>query len=242
MDPILFMPFKVTSADTDMHSRIRIGALVNLLIQSAINSADNLNAGFEDIRQQKLFWVLSRLTLEIRKPLTWYQSGKVETWPKDVEKILYLRDFIVRDDDLEIIALATSGWLAVDLATKRPKMLQGVQYSIFNELRDKHALTDPPEKLFPVGSREAKDISTTYYDIDLNGHVTACRYIDWMMDFFPLEFHRLNYPRQISVNYLSETRVGETIRLNKETDGKTFFFEGTNPNRGVSAFRGKILF
>ena len=82
--------FKITSADTDMHARIRLGSLVNLLIQSAIDSADKLGFGYGGIRHQNLFWVLSRLTLEIYRPLKWYESVEVETWPKDVERILYL--------------------------------------------------------------------------------------------------------------------------------------------------------
>jgi hypothetical protein len=35
---------RVSSAETDMNARIRLGALVNLLIQSAISSADALGA------------------------------------------------------------------------------------------------------------------------------------------------------------------------------------------------------
>ncbi len=39
-----------------------------------------------------LFWVLSRINIEIYSPLRWYEEGTVETWPKDLEKILYLRE------------------------------------------------------------------------------------------------------------------------------------------------------
>ena len=47
--------FSVTSADTDMFSRLRLGGLINFLIQSAIQSADDLGFGFGDISNQKLF-------------------------------------------------------------------------------------------------------------------------------------------------------------------------------------------
>ena len=52
-------PFKIDSADTDMFGRIRLGSLVNLLIQAATNSADKLGFGYKNIQEQKLFWVLS---------------------------------------------------------------------------------------------------------------------------------------------------------------------------------------
>ena len=44
----LYTGFKITSADTDMYTRIRAGALLNLLIQSAINSAESLGFGFAE--------------------------------------------------------------------------------------------------------------------------------------------------------------------------------------------------
>ena len=81
---IIFLPFKITSAYTDMNARLRVGSIVNFLIQSAINAVDKFEIGYDTLKQQKLFWVLSRMTVEIYNPLKWYQSGEVETWPKDI--------------------------------------------------------------------------------------------------------------------------------------------------------------
>lgn len=239
---ILQLPYQVSSADTDMHGRIRLGALVNLLIQGAIRSADNLGFGFGGLRQQKLFWVLSRLTVEISKPLTWYQMGEVETWPKDLDKILYLRDYFVRDSEQQVVAKATSGWLAVDLATKRPKTFDGMP-ALFNQLKDRHALSELPEKLPMVKEGETKELKPTFFDFDFNGHVTTTRYIDWMMDTFPLEFHKKNYPTKLSINFLKETMPGERIYLTRHTSNeKTFAFEGFNITSNTFAFRGLIEF
>ena len=242
-DLTLYRPFRVTSADTDMNSRLRLGSVVNLLVQSAISSADSLGFGFGGLRQDKLFWVLSRLMVEIDRPFMWYQAGEVETWPKDVDKILYLRDFIVRNQEQQVFAKATSGWLAIDLETKRPKIFERIHNPLFNYLKDKHALEISPEKLFPVKEGDVFEIQTGFFDIDLNRHVTATRYIDWMMDTFSIEFHAKNYPTKVSVNYLKETMPGETIQLvRKANDEKSFSFEGINKTHKSIAFRGYIAF
>ncbi|HPE35353.1 MAG TPA: hypothetical protein PLI65_11215 [Bacteroidales bacterium] len=47
---ITTLPFSVTSANTDMYKRLRAGALADLLIQSAIKSADELQAGFDVLK------------------------------------------------------------------------------------------------------------------------------------------------------------------------------------------------
>lgn len=121
--------FEVSSADTDMFARLRLSAMANMLIQSAINSADILGFGFNGLREHNLFWVLSRLVIEIQKPLMWYDKQWVETWPKDLERILYLRDFLIRDGKDNVVAKATSGWLAIDLKSKRPKQIEGINKS-----------------------------------------------------------------------------------------------------------------
>ncbi|MFP4526834.1 MAG: acyl-[acyl-carrier-protein] thioesterase [Bacteroidales bacterium] len=236
--------FSVTSADTDMFSRLRLGGLVNFLIQSAIQSADDLGFGFRDISQQKLFWVLSRLTLKIYRPVEWYEQIEVETWPKDVERIIYLRDFVVRDKRKQVVACATSGWLAVDLETKRPKRIEGVGADFFTHLNEKHALEQSPEKIGPVKEAgEPFKIQSSYYDIDLNRHVTSTRYIDWMMDTFSIEFHEKNYPYSLSINYMKETRPKEIIHLYRtEKENQKFLFEGVNAGADTTAFRGKIDF
>ena len=76
------------------------------------------------------------------------------------------------------MAKATSGWLGIDLETKHTRTIEGFQYSLFTRLKDKHALNIDPEKLFPVKEGEVSEVKTTYFDIDVNGHVTATRYVD----------------------------------------------------------------
>ncbi|MGE4289591.1 MAG: acyl-[acyl-carrier-protein] thioesterase [Salinivirgaceae bacterium] len=239
----LINPFKITSADVDMFSRIRLGALVNLLIQSAINSADQLGFGFGGIKQQHLFWVLSRLHIEIDRPLLWYEAVSVETWPKNVEKILYLRDFIIRDKDQQVVARATSGWLAIDLETKRPKIIEGLDAELFSRLKDKHGISSLPEKIFPVKEGEAFDFKATYFDIDLNKHVTSSRYVDWMMDTFPLDFHQNHYPKKLLINYNKETLPGEQLKLIRhENEPGSFQFEGINRQSNSGAYRSQLIF
>ncbi len=240
---ILNSEFNVSSAETDMEARLRLGALVNLLIQSAINSADKLGFGFGGIRNQNLFWVLSRLNLEIYRPMNWYEKVYVETWPKSIEKILYIRDFIVKDKDHNITAKSTSGWLAVDMTNKRSRKVDSIHAELLARLKNKHALTDLPLKLESVDNGEEFDFKPEYFDMDLNKHLTSTRYIDRMMDSFPIEFHKNNYPSLLYINYLKETLPGDILRFTRKlTEDGSYAFEGKNINKGVIAFRGKIKF
>ncbi|MCO5257830.1 MAG: thioesterase [Lentimicrobium sp.] len=242
-DLILSMPFTVTSAETDMYGRAKLSALINLLIQSSIQSADRLGFGYRDFMPQKLFWVLSRISVEIAHPLRWTQTGVVETWPKDIDKLLYIRDFIARDSHEHVLARATSGWLTVDMETKRGKLIELEDPSMFFRLKDRHGLMHRPEKLGPVHGETVAEIKVSYFDLDINRHVTTTRYFDWMMDTFGHEFHRDKYPQAVSANFIKEIKPGETIRIvRNQTGANSYCFEGFNLCREITAFRGAITF
>jgi medium-chain acyl-[acyl-carrier-protein] hydrolase len=235
--------YKITSADTDMFGRLRLGGLMNFLIQSAIQSADKLGFGYKGLKGQQLFWVLSRITVEIDKALNWNDEMEVETWPKDVEKLLYLRDFLIRDTAGKQIGRATSGWLAIDMAKKRPRKVDAINEDALVRLNTKKAFEESPEKLDGLENGKSLDFTSGYFDIDLNKHVTSTRYIDWMMDTIPLEYHQNNYPKGLSVNYMKETMPGENISMKyRQIEENRFQFEGINVNRNVPSVRGLITF
>ncbi len=240
---VLTSTYNITASETDVKARLRLGALINLLIHSAYDSADRLGFGYKGVREQQLYWVLSRMTVEIYKPMKWYQDTVVDTWPKDIDSLLYLRDYQVKDKEQNDVARCTSGWLAIDIETKRPKKVNAIYADIFTQLKDKHGLTDVPEKLPAVTEGEKYEITAQYFDLDLNKHVTTSRYIDWMLDTLPLDFHLNNYPKRLAINFLRETMIGDKIQLIKsQTADNQFSFEGINLTKNTNAFRAKIDF
>ncbi|MBK7174982.1 MAG: hypothetical protein IPH84_17545 [Bacteroidales bacterium] len=239
---ILEIPFQITSADTDMEARLRPGALLNLLIQGAIQSAELLGLGFSNLRKEQLFWVLSRMHVEILRPMKWQETGKVETWPKDVDGLQYVRDFRIFDHNNEMVALATSVWLAIDFQSKRPRKYEGLDADLLDSLRLNHAIEERPEKLAGINEGSEQLIHPSYFDFDLNRHVTSTRYVDWMMDQLPVEFVSQFYPGKLTINYMKETRPGETINLRTQILENLASFEGFHHSTSQTSFRGKIEF
>ena len=226
-----------------MFGRLKLSVLANYLIQSAISSADKLGFGFNDLKNEQLFWVLHRLTIKIEKRLNIFDEIEVETWPKTIEGLLYIRDFIVRDKNKKIIAKATSAWLAIDLIKKRPKIIKGKIADSLHILKQKNAIKALPVKLKEVKSGEINEIKTSFFDLDLNQHVTSTRYIDWIMDTFSVDFHSKNYPKELSINYLLETKPNEKLKLSKnKVDDHSFHFEGFNLSSEKQTYRCKLSF
>jgi len=239
----LFLPFRITSADTDAFARLKMGALINFLVEGAIQSADSLGFGYSGLKKSQLFWVLSRISIEIYSEIRWYDRIILETWPKDIDGFHYLRDFIIRSEDGRELIKATSAWLAIDLETKRIRTLDGELLNSLHRDTNRHALRYAPEKLLPVKSDQTYNRIAHYQDLDLNKHVTSARYVDWIMDDFPMDFHKKWYPEYLCINFLKETLPGNELLIRKleQTPGE-FLFEADNLDRKSQAFRGKIRF
>lgn len=234
--------YRVISANTDMYSRLRPSALLGFLIQSAIDSADNLGFGFGSLREQHLFWVLSRMTVELDETPLWNDTIEIETWPRDIERILYRRDYLIRKNG-NIIGRATSSWLAIDLKSKKlSKVSEGEEWK-FVTLRDKKAIEAAPAKLNAVSGADCCTIETQYNDFDLNGHVTSTRYLEWAENSMDTAFYKSNVCRGFSVNYIKETLPGENLGASFEfAENGNLFFEAKHGSSRDTSFRCLLHF
>ena len=127
---ILKQNLEITSADSDRYGRLRIGALLNFLIQAAGKSADQLSFGYEDLKKQNCFWVLNRMEIILDEIPHWQDNIFIETWPKTIEKLFYLRDFFIRNASQKIIGKASSRWLVINAERRRPTLLKEFEASL----------------------------------------------------------------------------------------------------------------
>ena len=56
----------------------------------------------------------------------WGEEILVKTWPRGIERLFALGEFLITSRQGEVLGRVTSNWLLVDLTTRRPKRLEGV--------------------------------------------------------------------------------------------------------------------
>ena len=73
----------------------------------------------------------------------------------------------------------------------------------------------------PAEIREVGTYTVTYADTDQNRHMNNTRYADMYASFLPMEGMRI---RALSISYLAEAPMGETLRVFRyEKDGIFYF-------------------
>lgn len=233
--------FLVLSNEADIHNKASVYSLSNYLQEAARAHAHRLGWGVELLRSKNQFWVLTRLHVQILDAPEPGTTISVQTWPKGRDRIFALRDFIISSNG-QTIGRATSSWALLGLPDRRPMGLDDMG-DLMYERKDIHAIEEVPDKLpRPKDEVETFIHEVRYSEIDLNGHVNNTRYINWMLDTLPIEFHHAHSVHEIQCNYLAEVFPDQKLTIKRKTvDPTSFLFEVSNPQE-KALFRGLLRF
>lgn len=211
--PVWTARVRLGSSDVDFTRRATSLTLCRHFLEAAWNHAEALGVGFHALGQHGRFWVLSRLRIEALRYPEWGSAVVLRTWPRPVQSVFAMRDFDVRDEAGGRLAAGASAWLVLEAASKRPQRLHRVLPGIAG-WDGASALGRDPEKLADEGPWDAAySTAVRYTDIDVNQHVTSSRYLGWILDSYPVEFHLDHEVQAIEVNYLGETLAGDELEV-----------------------------
>ena len=235
--------YRIGAYDTDFKSRVRLNRLMGYFQEAAWCHAAHLKLGIEFMHQNNVVWVLSAIKIHIEKLPVWREDVVIETWPRNIERVFYKRDFIITDLNKNVFAYGTTNWLLVDLKTKRIKMFE--TDALKSVLDPEHKVFDDEiEKISPLkdGSIFQREIYST--DIDLNRHLSSNRYADLILDCLPLSFYEEHIITGIQINYIKELLPGQKIKIimNQVKNDSVFVFEGKSERGEVLHFQAMITF
>lgn len=228
--------FKIKTYHVDFRQELKLSSMLRFFQEVASNHAEHLGAGYNDLMNKNLFWALSRLKIEISRIPVWGEEISIKTWPCGVERLFFRRDFEISGSSNEVIARGVSGWLLLNSQNLRPQRMNalGVEIPSNNGI---FALNEFPGKIVP---REAANIfmkEIMYDEIDMNMHVNNTRYLDWVFNCFD-DKHYSNYRISgLLLEFLSETRWGDQVELQKSGDENPNFIQAVNKSDNTPLFR-----
>lgn len=220
--------FEVLSFQIDPSGQLRWASLADLLQEVAWKHADSRDFG-KVLFEKGYMWVLSRFEIEVKKQPSWGETIKIETAGRGINKLFALREFRVTDKKGEVLAVAMSAWLLLDVKTKRPQRPSLVLPSeLFETEPSEYAVPDKiPGPSQPISG---KAFMVNYSDLDMNNHVNNVSYIRWIEDFCldkGFVFDRFG------INYLNEALLGEHIEILFSLDAQKMLVSGRSGNRDV---------
>ena len=206
--------YTVTSLHTDCFDRIKLSCLLRMAQDAATAHCVRLGTDWDTMASKGYFWAVSRQRIEVsRLPVTG-ETITVKTWPMPTTNVAYPRATAGYDADGNELFRLISLWVIVNIQSRTMVLPRrsgvGVEGTIFgNELPVPTGLSNrdlPNTRLHTVG----------FTELDINGHVNNTRYVDWLYDLLPAEFHKSHPVKAATICYHNEAKEGQQIRLEWE--------------------------
>lgn len=183
--------------------------LVQRLIDVATLHANNINIGYDRLREHGASWVLHDVAISMDRYPKVNQEFTVETWIVRTGPLSSDRAFRVLDADGNTIGFALTTWVAIDFTTRRA-IRMGTIFS--NGLPDTGVYPPmEPHRKSPALDHTASERKYTfcYTDLDCNRHVTSRRYVEIMLNCIPLEFLDRHYISRFELSFHKEALYDE---------------------------------
>jgi medium-chain acyl-[acyl-carrier-protein] hydrolase len=204
---------RIQTFQMDTEGKAHILGICNYLQEAASMHAHLAGLGFDQMMRRNQVWVLTRLKVEMAVYPEWNDLLNLKTWSRGNEGIFYLRDFLISNTDGETIVKATSSWAALNLKSRRPELVEGLE-ELMNSKKQEVVLDGKLQKLPKITQPKLlREYEVQYTDIDIVYHVNNVKYIEMMVNAYPLEKHKNMHIKSLEVNYLGETGYGEKVQV-----------------------------
>lgn len=228
----------------DFTEKLTMGVLGNHLLNCAGFHAADRGFGIATLNENHYTWVLSRLAVEMKELPRAYEKFSIQTWVENVYRLFTDRNFAILNAEGKPIGYARSVWAMISMQTRKPADLLALHGGKITDYicTDVECPIDKPgrikmEQPVLVGEHQAK-----YSDIDLNGHVNSIKYIEHILDLFPMEQFRDKTVRRFEVAYVAEGYYGDTLTFHREQKGENEYDIEVKKNNGEVVVRSKVIF
>lgn len=237
--------FVVPCYSTDASWRLKPAAFMDLAQEAAGLHAVHLGFGYDDLIKKNTAWILSRVNVKFIDTPMWRDEVTLATWHKGLDRLFFIRDFVMTDKQGRERLKATTSWLVLDLEkrimVRDPHLIE--EGSVCHD----NAVEKPADKLrMPRGIEPelASEHVVSYSDVDMLGHANNAMYMQWAMDAVDYEITSNRPVKEFTINFNHELKAGEKVAMYKacveKEDGMHVFIEGRTED--TSSFCVEIVF
>ena len=211
MEPIYTDHFSVTDIAVDCYGRLKPSMILFFAQEIAGRHCVQLEVDYDTLEKKRLFWAVTRHKVQITRLPIRGETIRIETWPMPTTRVAYPRSMVAYDANGNELFRSISLWVLMDLDT-RSMILPGKSgISVVGTLRGNELSSPLGLMAKPLNNHRQRTVSFT--DLDRNGHMNNTRYLDWIYDLLPSDFHRSHSVHELTACYMSESREGQTLAL-----------------------------
>jgi len=211
MEPLFVQNFEINDMVVDRFGRLRPSMVLLYAQTVATRHGELMEVGYDTLNPRRMFWAVIRHRVQITRLPHHGENIRVETWPMPATRSSYPRSVIAYDEDGNECFRAISLWVLMDL-DKRNMILPGKSGIIVSGSVRGNELA-LPGSLAPGRLINHRERTVCFSDLDRNGHMNNTKYLEWIDDLLPSDFHREHILKEMTICYLSEAWEGQKLDL-----------------------------
>lgn len=210
----------------DFSGRLFMGHMGNHMLNAADFHSTDRGFGMKRLMKMNRSWVLSRLAIEMNEMPEQYTRFNVETWVEGAMRFFTQRNFRVvsheptaNGEQPRVYGYGRSVWAMIDTETRQPTDILAIDDGALLQWIEK----DKPCPIDKGGRVKMSDeaelihtIETYYNDVDINGHINSVKYIEHVLDLWPIDWYREHPLKRFEVAYVAEAHQGDRLSFYRE--------------------------
>lgn len=200
--------------DVGVNNKVTNTALLSYLEDAGGLHSNLVGFGLNNIPQTKKSWVLLGWKIDLYQRPKYCEKITIKTWSRGMDKVHAYRDFEILNENREIIGIATSKWVLIDIE-KRKIVRLTEEISNLYEIEEKQVFDE--QDLEKLSEPEEFIASTTFTVnrslIDVNSHVHNIYFMDIANEVLPIELYENAEFNNIRIMYKKQIRLGETVKV-----------------------------
>lgn len=240
MEAVFTKTVHIPASAVDRFDRLKMSAILDYLQEIAGDHCALLQATRFDLMEKNLFWAVIRHRVVITRLPKAGENITIETWPMPTTRTSYPRATVARDEEGNMLFESISLWVLMDITTRAMVLPGKSGVTVEGSLRggEIEPCGSMPQR--PRASCDARPVR--YTDLDWNGHMNNCRYLDFVSDTQQSAFHEAHAPAEFSLCYFAEAHEGDQLRLHWELDGEGLLsVDATRPDAASSTGESRVF-
>ncbi len=170
--------------------------------------------GVTDIDKTNYSWALLNWKVQFINRPKYGETLTIKTWSRYSTKLYSYRDFEIYDSKQNLIGIASSKWVLIDVSKGRIAKLEDEIMSLYNP-EDKSVFNIVEIDKIDEPSDITSTINYTIRkaDIDVNNHVNNLCYVDIALEAFPGTTNEFNSCNNFEIMYKHQIRIDDEINV-----------------------------
>ena len=221
---------------------LNCSSIINYFQDCSTFQSEDINRGLSYLQSNNRVWLLNGWQLNILKPAHLGENIIVGTWAYDFKGFYGYRNFIMKDEKENVLAVANSLWVYLDTSTGKPTRIPP-DYAVTSGygMEAPYPMENAQRKIeMPEVFHTLPPFSIIKSNIDSYNHVNNGQYIKMAEEYLPDHF----YVQAMRAEYRMQAVLGDMIvpLISAENDHYTIALtDASNKPYAMIEFKGQAI-